>query len=383
LVDDDAAGKEVEPTDPTAADLTGEPLSEIGFGAEQAKKLVPSGYQIVSLSAPDTYDTDPASVQDIVVHLSHIHTLGELKTTRTITYEGAGDLTPGPVVQAQTFATDKDQATGVTTYSGGAGYPAAISPEVAGHWPLTAQVPAVAAGAPTTVKPVDSTVVVTYVTDEPQVLLASEHGLEGGATTVTAHESFDPRGNGELEFAWDLDGDGEYDDATGPEAPVDLPLAGSYTVHALATDSLGRTSAASFEVLAANVTPVIDIGKDLAIGADGALRLEGSFTDPGADEWAAEVSYGDGSDTQKLTLNGQSFKLDHKYAKAGVYTVTVRISDVVGGTTGEATIKVTVPQGLEVTGPEDLRPVSILGGTLAALGVILVLWGWGIRRRRA
>ncbi|MDR2565540.1 MAG: hypothetical protein LBC97_05670 [Bifidobacteriaceae bacterium] len=376
LVDDDASGAAVQPTDPEAAQLNGEPLTEVGFTQEDAEALVPAGYELVSIDPaleendPLLYDGDNSTTQEIVLHLVHIHTLGQVTATRTITYEGAGDLTPPAVVQTQTVDTDKDEVTGVTTYANGSGYPAVVSPEVEGYWPLTAVVPAV--GASTSAEPQNLTVTVRYVTDEPQLAIASEHGVEGGTATVSGADSFDPRG-GELALAWDLDNDGEYDDATGPEATLSLPLVGSHTVGLQATDALGRVSTSTFAVQAANVVPVVDIGADVQIKADGVFQRNGSFTDPGADTWTGEVDYGDGTAVQALRLNGKAFVLDHKYLKAGKYTVTVRIKDVTAGSTGVATIQVTVPQGLAVTGPQDLAPAAVGGGTLLLLGLALVL----------
>jgi hypothetical protein len=375
LVDDDLSGATVTPTDPAAVELIGEPLTDVGFADEDAAPLVPAGYRIVAVQNVDLYDDDNASVQEIVVHLTHIHTLGTITQTRTVTYEGAGDATPAAVTQTQTFDFDKDEATGVTTYTNGTGLDAVPNPEIEGYWPLRAGLPAVAAGAaPTTTTPADAAVTVRYVTDEPQVVIASEHGVEGGQATVSGSDSFDPRGAGDLAFAWDLDNDGAYDDGDQVEAALALPLAGAYPVGLQVTDALGRTNTATFQVQASNVAPVVSIGANVEIKADGVFKRDGSFTDPGADKWSGEVLYGDGSAAQKLTLDGKGFKLDHRYTKAGKYTVTVRIKDEAGGATGEAKIVVTVPPALAVTGPQDLAPVTAAGALalIAGLGLALV-----------
>ena len=69
-----------------------------------------------------------------------------------------------------------------------------------------------------------------------------------------------------------------------------------------------------------NVAPKVDIGSDvnLLIGLTTpnpglVLSRVGTFTDPGADVWAATVDYGDGAGTQPLDLNpDKSFSLNHE-----------------------------------------------------------------------
>jgi hypothetical protein len=54
------------------------------------------------------------------------------------------------------------------------------------------------------------------------------------------------------------------------------------------------------------------------------------------------VNYGDGSGLHPLALNADNtFVLNHLYARKGVYTVTVTVTDKHGGL-GRATFKVTV-----------------------------------------
>jgi hypothetical protein len=379
LVDDDRSGAADTPANPAAAQLVGEPLTDVGFTNEDAAALVPAGYRIVSVSNVDLYDDDNASVQQITVHLAHIHTLGTATQTRTIVYQGAGDATPATVTQSQTFNTDKDEATGVTTYSDRTGLAAVPNPVIAGYWLLDPDVPAMSAGgAVVTTAPGNITVTVRYVTDEPQVVIASQHGVEGGQATVHGRDSFDPRQSGELAFAWDLNNDGVYDDGDQAEATLDLPVAGTYTVGLQVTDALGRTASSTFDVLASNVVPVVSIGADVEVKADGVFKRDGSFIDPGADTWTGEVLYGDGSAAQTVRLNGKDFSLNHTYSKAGKYTVTVRITDVTAGTVGEAKIVVTVPPKLAVTGPQDLAPVASLAVLALVAGLALI---WSARRR--
>lgn len=68
-----------------------------------------------------------------------------------------------------------------------------------------------------------------------------EHLITGQDISVVS-ESYDPDGDCEIEVEWDLDGDGEYDDATGDYAIISYQEVGSYQVGIKATDSCGLTS---------------------------------------------------------------------------------------------------------------------------------------------
>jgi hypothetical protein len=65
----------------------------------------------------------------------------------------------------------------------------------------------------------------------------------------------------------------------------------------------------------------------------GAWLLEGdsliqtiAFFDPGADNWTAEIDYGDGLATGPVPLEGDSVNLNHVYRDEGIYTITIRVA---------------------------------------------------------
>ncbi|MDR1189563.1 MAG: hypothetical protein LBK95_19285 [Bifidobacteriaceae bacterium] len=353
LIDDDGSGAPVSPTDPAAAQLTGEPLTEIGFTLDDAVGLAPAGYVVSSIDNITLYDDNNSTVQQIVVHLAHAVSVATVTQTRTIAYAGAGALTPPAVVQTQDFRAETDQITGVTTYANGTGLAAVPNPTVPGYRALGPDVAAVAPNAPaTTTRPADIAITVQYVADQLQAVIAVDGvpavsgaiggGAEGGQVTLDGSESFDP-GGGALSFAWDLTGNGAYDDGDQAGAILSLPVAGTYRVGLQVTDGEGRTAITVVDVLVSNVVPVVEIGASAEIRADGAFARAGSFIDPGADTWTGVVIYGDGSGAEALTLDGKAFSLNHSYAEPGQYTVTVRIADTAGGSTGQAAIEVTVP----------------------------------------
>ena len=107
---------------------------------------------------------------------------------------------------------------------------------------------------------------------------------------------------------------------------------GPYTVTVTVSDGTANGSA-SFLVTVENVSPTVDAGPDVTIGAGDTFSGSGSFTDPGADIWTATVDYGDGSPVEPLALNSdKTFALSHLYGSAGEHVVTVSVSDDDGGT---------------------------------------------------
>ncbi|MDR2974275.1 MAG: hypothetical protein LBV00_06125 [Propionibacteriaceae bacterium] len=166
-VDDDANGASVPPVAGTVTTLTGMPGDPVGFTTADADAGMPAGYVRASIDNVDVYDIDPAVAQAIVVHLKHHHTVGTMTTARTITYTGAGDLTPQPVVQNQTWTTDTDDLTHLVTYAG-PGYPAQTSPLIDGYATATLTAPATGAVTASSIRPTNLAFTVAYVEAVPQ-----------------------------------------------------------------------------------------------------------------------------------------------------------------------------------------------------------------------
>jgi PKD repeat protein len=160
---------------------------------------------------------------------------------------------------------------------------------------------------------------------------------EGSSATLDATGSSDPNGD-PLVYQWDLDDDGAYDDALGPN-PSFLGLDdGLYPVAVRVTDTV-LDDLASSTVTVNNVAPLVNAGLDFSIGEGATASFNGSFTDPGTlDTHTIEWDFGDGS--------GASGTLtpDHTYAADDTYTVTLTVTDDDGGV-GSATVTVTVTDG--------------------------------------
>ncbi|MBI2374002.1 MAG: cadherin-like domain-containing protein [Deltaproteobacteria bacterium] len=82
-------------------------------------------------------------------------------------------------------------------------------------------------------------------------------GTEGSPIELSAAESFDPDGDA-LDFAWDLDADGAFDEATGEFVTWTFPGDGEYIVGVRVTDSAGESSTATSAVSVQNLAPVVD-----------------------------------------------------------------------------------------------------------------------------
>jgi len=161
-----------------------------------------------------------------------------------------------------------------------------------------------------------------------------------------------------LSYAWDLDGDGQYDDSTKAAPKRAYGDNGSRTVGLQLTNSAGYTDTASVSFTVTNVAPSVSIDlSDLAGMEEGDTReVAATFTDPGwLDTYSGNVDLGtaDRPDVSPSvvvdTHGGQgtaddggatpdigSATADVTYGDNGTYTVTVDITDDDAGTGSSA-----------------------------------------------
>ena len=78
-----------------------------------------------------------------------------------------------------------------------------------------------------------------------------------------------------------------------------------------------------------NVKPTVNAGTNETIAEGDTFTQAGSFSDPGADTWTAEVDYGEGAGFVALAVDQatQTFALSNPYQQDGVYTVKVKVYD--------------------------------------------------------
>jgi M6 family metalloprotease-like protein/uncharacterized repeat protein (TIGR02543 family) len=157
-------------------------------------------------------------------------------------------------------------------------------------------------------------------------------GNEGTSISLSAAKSTDPDNNITL-YQWDLDNDGQFDDATGKTPKFAAVNNGVYTVRVRVKDAGGLTSVDSATVTVKNVSPVIaSLTLTDVSPLDLRVTARATFKDAGVkDTFTAVWKWGDGT-TSAGTVTTTTATGAHVYAKAGVYTVTIIIKDKDGGT---------------------------------------------------
>jgi len=100
--------------------------------------------------------------------------------------------------------------------------------------------------------------------------------------TFSATGSSDPEAD-PISYAWDLDGDGAYDDSTSANPTYTYTSRGVYQVGLRVTDSHGATATDSIAITAGNTPPVATIStptSGVTWDVGDAIHFEGSATDP-------------------------------------------------------------------------------------------------------
>ncbi len=171
----------------------------------------------------------------------------------------------------------------------------------------------------------------TVIVDEPPIGNAgsSYQSNEGQAVALSAGESVDPY-NRALTYAWDLDGDGSFDDATGVTASYIWPDDGQFVVRVVVTNSVGFTDTAQSDVSIANLPPVIESVTHTAVAHLGeAVGFVVNAKDVAADPLRYAFDWDDDGvfDTADLPSN----TIARRFDELGVKTVAVRVRDDDGG----------------------------------------------------
>lgn len=214
-------------------------------------------------------------------------------------------------------------------------------------------------------------------------------GDEGSEFAFDASGTADA-GAGLAEIVWDLDGDGTFDDATGPTATQTFGDNGSRFIGIQVTDNLGNSDIASTSIEVRNADPVVNITNISTTQPypGQVVTVEGSFTDSGwLDTHTAVVDWGDGQTTE-ATINELNeapeatgtFSAQHSYSSMGVFNIVVTVTDDDGGTgtastQAEAGLSPQMPGTLLAT--NELTFYRLTGTTPGTWGSAQWQWRYG------
>jgi PKD repeat protein/glucose/arabinose dehydrogenase len=124
-----------------------------------------------------------------------------------------------------------------------------------------------------------------YAGNQPPLASAQANLLSG---TVPLHVTFDGTGSSDpdgdaISYAWDLNGDGLYDDSTAAKPSYTYTQPGSYTIGLKVTDSKGASATATVTIVAGNSPPqaMIDTpASSLTWKVGDLIHFTGHATDP-------------------------------------------------------------------------------------------------------
>jgi uncharacterized repeat protein (TIGR01451 family) len=127
---------------------------------------------------------------------------------------------------------------------------------------------------------------IAYAANQPPIAAANGSPTNGPAPLIVnfnSNGSSDPEG-GPLTYAWDLDGDGQFDDGTGATATYTYTQPGTYTARLRVTDDQNQSATSAPVTISANNTPPTATIDAPAAGTtwkvDDLISFDGSATDP-------------------------------------------------------------------------------------------------------
>ena len=162
-------------------------------------------------------------------------------------------------------------------------------------------------------------------------------GTEGASVALDGSASTDAN-NDIVDYDWDLDNDGAYDDASGVNATFAAAGSGVYTIGLRVTDADGATDADTTTVTLANVAPTANAGGPYSGDQATNIGLDGSASsDPGNDI----ASYLWDLDNDGAFDDATGVTAVFNSAAPGTFSVSLQVTDS-DGASSTATSTVTV-----------------------------------------
>ena len=203
---------------------------------------------------------------------------------------------------------------------------------------------------------------------------------ENSTVTLDGSGSSDPDGNADIvSYLWDLDNDGQYDDASGITTPFTQDLPGNYTVGLKVIDSVGHESTASQVVTFNDVAPTANAGGNQSGNEGTGVALHGTGNNSAGDAITGYAWDLDNNGTFETPGQDVSFNPD----LPGNYTVNLRVTDDDGQTavnSANITINNVAPTanaGGNQSGNEGTG-VSLHGSGTTAPGDAIISYAWDL-----
>ena len=180
------------------------------------------------------------------------------------------------------------------------------------------------------------TIAITDVNEPPTADAGGPYTIsEGDSLTIVAGPSADPDGL-LVTFAWDIDGDGNFSDATGSTAtlswsqlqslPIPINDNGNRTIALRVTDAGGNSTIATTTLTVDNAAPTVNVTGNATTSSGTPYTINLASSDPGADTITTyAINWGDGS-TQMVS--GTATSTSHTYlVPGGTRSITVSAID--------------------------------------------------------
>ena len=138
-----------------------------------------------------------------------------------------------------------------------------------------------------------------------------------------------------INYYWDLDNDGSFDDATSQNTEKSWSSAGDYTIKLKVEDNFGITDIDEAIVTVTKNSPPNkpDIPSGPTSGnTDETYQYSFKATDPDEDDVCFYIDWGDdtNSDWTQTVSSGETFRKSHSFSEKGSYEIKVKAKDVKG-----------------------------------------------------